>query len=252
VDQLNGNIFEMKKVAISQSNYIPWRGYFDLIKSVDEFILYDDMQYTRRDWRNRNKIKTSQGVKWLTVPVQVKGKFEQKIKDTLLDGHDWQQTHFKTLQQFYKGSRYFDEVLELLSPLYCDNTYTSLSHMNFSFLAKVCQYLKINTKITHSMDYQLVEGKSERLVSICQQSGANEYISGPSAKNYMDTELFEASNISVTWFDYSGYISYPQLWGAFVSEVSILDLLFNCGPTSSNYLSKNNVVKPLGLRGNVL
>jgi len=240
----------MKKVAISQSNYIPWRGYFDLINSVDEFILYDDMQYTRRDWRNRNKIKTSQGPKWLTVPVQVKGKFDQKIKDTLLDGHAWQQNHFKTLQQYYKNARYFDDILALLTPLYCDEIYTSLSDLNFKFLTSICRYLNINTKITHSMDYVLVEGKTERLLSICQQSGASKYISGPAAKNYMDTALFAANNIAVTWFDHSGYVNYPQLWGGFVSQVSILDLLFNCGPTSINYLSKSNQAKPLlGKRG---
>ena len=235
----------MKKVAISQSNYIPWRGYFDLIQSVDEFILYDDMQYTRRDWRNRNKIKTSHGLKWLTVPVRVKGKFNQKIRDTLIDGHEWQQNHFKTIQQSYKNARYFDELLALLSPLYCETTYSSLSDLNFKFLTSVCQYLNIDTRITHSMNYELVEGRTERLLSLCQQSGASEYLSGPAAKNYMDTALFSANNIAVTWFDYTGYVNYPQLWGEFVSEVSILDLLFNCGPTSINYLSKNTQAKPL-------
>jgi hypothetical protein len=235
----------MKKVAILQSNYIPWRGYFDLINSVDEFVLYDDMQYTRRDWRNRNKIKTSQGLKWLTVPVQVKGKYEQKIKDTLVDGQDWKQIHFKTLQQYYKKSLFYDEVIELLAPLYEGKNYRLLSELNTSFLHEICRYLGIQTKITSSTDYDLVEGKSERLVSICEQAGATEYFSGPSAKNYIDVSLFSSYDISLTWFDYSGYSPYPQLWGGFAPDVSILDLLFNCGPNAANYLSKNCSLKSL-------
>jgi len=108
----------MKKIAISQSNYIPWKGYFDMIAAVDEFILYDDMQYTRRDWRNRNQIKTPQGVHWLTVPVLVKGKYYQKIKDTQIDGADWALVHWKSLIQNYRATPHFNDIAAWLEPLY--------------------------------------------------------------------------------------------------------------------------------------
>lgn len=115
----------MKKVAILQSNYIPWKGYFDLIGAVDEFILYDDMQYTRRDWRNRNQIKTPQGVQWLTVPVRVKGKYEQKIRDTEIDGSDWAVAHWKALVQNYARAPHFAEIAAWLEPLYLSGSYPS-------------------------------------------------------------------------------------------------------------------------------
>ena len=133
----------MKKVAILQSNYIPWKGYFDMIAAVDEFILYDDMQYTRRDWRNRNQIKTPQGVQWLTVPVQVKGKYDQKIKDTLIDGPDWAAAHWKTLVQNYRRAPHFDEITQWLEPLYLSESYTNISQLNRRFIEVICNYLGI-------------------------------------------------------------------------------------------------------------
>lgn len=226
----------MKKVAILQSNYIPWKGYFDIIAAVDEFILYDDMQYTRRDWRNRNKIKTPQGLAWLTVPVKAKGNYFQKIKDTELDGTAWAEKHWKSLAQHYGRAKYFDEIASWLKPLYIDNAYSNISRLNRLFLEKICAYLGIKTQISTSMEYTLVEGKTERLVDLCLQAGADEYISGPAAREYIVPEMFAQAGIKLTWFDYDGYKPYPQLWGDFTHNVSIVDLLFNCGPHSVNYL----------------
>lgn len=226
----------MKKVAILQSNYIPWKGYFDMIAAVDEFILYDDMQYTRRDWRNRNQIKTPQGVQWLTVPVQVKGKYDQKIKDTLIDGSDWSIAHWKALVQNYRRAPYFDEIAAWLEPLYIDKSYTHISQLNRRFIEAVCQYLGIKTVITYSWDYTLLDGKTERLADLCKQAGATEYISGPSAKDYVEESIFTDMNIKLSWFDYSGYPEYPQLWGEFTHGVTILDLLFNCGIDAPRYM----------------
>ena len=225
-----------KKVAILQSNYIPWKGYFDLIAAVDEFIIYDEMQYTRRDWRNRNQIKTPQGAQWLTVPVKVKGKYYQKIKDTEIDGVCWAGAHWRTLTQNYKRSRYFDDVAEWLKPLYLENSYEHLSLLNRKFIEAICNYVGITTKISNSWDYNLADGKTKRLVELCNQAGAVEYVTGPSARNYIDEKVFKDSNIKLTWFDYAGYPEYPQLWGEFTHHVSILDLLFNCGKTAPNYM----------------
>lgn len=227
----------MKKVAILQSNYIPWKGYFDMIAAVDEFILYDDMQYTRRDWRNRNQIKTPQGLRWLTIPVRVKGKYHQTIRETEIEEISWAKDHWKTLAQNYKRAPYFSEVAAWLEPLYLDSTrHTHLSSLNRAFLEKVCAYLAIETKITSSWDYTLHEGKTERLVQLCKQAGGTEYISGPAAKDYIDPSIFEQEGIRLTWFDYAGYSEYQQLWGEFTHGVSILDLLFNCGQQSPNYM----------------
>ncbi len=226
----------MKTVAILQSNYIPWKGYFDMIAAVDEFILFDDMQYTRRDWRNRNQIKTPQGVQWLTVPVLVKGKYHQKIRDTEIDGLDWAGAHWKALEQNYRRSPHFAEVAAWLQPLYLEARYNHLSEMNRSFIEAVCRYLGIGTRITNSWDYTLADGKTERLASLCAQAGGDEYISGPAAKDYVDEQVFDAMGIKLTWFDYSGYPEYPQLWGEFAHGVTVLDLLFNCGKDASRFM----------------
>lgn len=226
----------MKKVAILQSNYIPWKGYFDLIGSVDEFILYDDMQYTRRDWRNRNQIKTPQGVQWLTVPVRVKGKYDQKIRDTEIDGSDWAAAHWKALAQNYARAPHFAEIAAWLEPLYLAASYTHLSELNRRFIEAVCTYLRIDTVISDSRDYTLVEGKTERLADLCAQAGGTEYVSGPSARDYVDESVFERSGIQLTWFDYAGYPEYPQLWGEFAHGVTMLDLLFNCGKDAGRFM----------------
>lgn len=226
----------MKKVAILQSNYIPWKGYFDMIAAVDEFILYDDMQYTRRDWRNRNQIKTPQGVKWLSIPVSVKGKYHQRIRDTEIEGTKWAKDHWNTLVQFYRQARYFNEIKEWLEPLYLSEPSGQLSQLNRSFIEAICEYLSINTVISNSWDYHLVEGKTERLADLCSQAGGTEYISGPAAKDYVEDSVFKERDIKLTWFDYSGYPEYPQLWGEFTHGVTILDLLFNCGKNSHQYM----------------
>lgn len=226
----------MKKVAILQSNYIPWKGYFDMIAAVDEFILYDDMQYTRRDWRNRNQIKTPLGVQWLTVPVLVKGKYHQKIRETEIDGNEWQAVHWKSIVQNYHRATYFEEIAAWLEPLYMGELFTHISPLNRRFIQAICNYLEIKTAITNSWDYKLIDGKTERLADLCMQAGGTEYISGPAAKDYINEKTFADRGIKLTWFDYVGYPEYSQLWGDFAHGVTVLDLLFNCGKESSSYM----------------
>lgn len=225
----------MKRVAIVQSNYIPWKGYFDLIASVDEFVLYDDVQFTRRDWRNRNLIKTPQGVRWLTIPVASKGRYHQTIRETAIEGGDWAATHLQSLRSNYRRARFFDQVSELVEPLYAAPS-SSLSDLNRAFLDAICNYLGITTHFTRSADYELAEERTERLASICSQAGADVYVSGPAAKDYLDEAEFRRRGMRVEWFDYSRYPEYPQLWGEFVHGVTMLDLLFNCGPEARNFM----------------
>ena len=224
----------MKKIAILQSNYIPWKGYFDMIASVDEFILYDDVQFTKNDWRNRNQIKTSQGVQWLTIPVGQN--IDRRIRDVELLNSNWQSKHWKTLESNYRRSAHFDEIATLFEPLYMQRQHSYLSILNRELVEIICAYLGIKTKISYSWDYDLVGGKTERLVNLCKQAGGSEYISGPSAKDYVEEHLFTEQGIKISWFDYAGYTEYPQCWGDFVHGVSILDLLFNCGKDAAHYM----------------
>ncbi len=227
----------MKKIAILQSNYIPWKGYFDIINMVDEFILYDDMQYTKRDWRNRNKIKTNNGLQWLTIPVVSKGKFYQPINETKVANHDWIASHWKSIECNYAKAKYFDEYKEKIYTIYTQCYEEEfLSKINYAFIKCICEILGIGTKITWSSDYKLVDGKTERLVGLCKDAGADLYLSGPAAKDYIVDELFEKENIQLKYMDYSGYKEYHQLYGEFEHGVSILDLIFNEGSDAAKYM----------------
>lgn len=226
-----------KKVAIIQSNYIPWKGYFDIIRKVDEFMLFDEAQYTRRDWRNRNKIKTPQGVQWLTIPVQVRGKYHQRIAETVVSDPAWADEHLKAIQHNYAKAACFKTAFPALQDLYHQAAAEiHLSKINYVFLRGLCDLLGIRTPLTWSMDYQSAEGKTDRLISLCQQCGANEYVSGPSARAYMDEALFERSGIKLTYVDYAGYPEYPQLYSPFEHAVSIVDLILNTGADAPHYL----------------
>lgn len=225
-----------KKVAIVQSNYIPWKGYFDMINQVDEFILFDDVQYTKRDWRNRNLIKTQNGLKWLTIPVNVKGKYYQKIYETSISDENWKYNHWKTIVHNYSRAKYFNAYKEFWEELFCGTNEIYLSLINYRFLKAICDLLGIKTKISWSIDYQSTEGKTERLIYFCQQAKATEYLSGPAAKNYIDENLFQEAKIKLTYIDYSGYPTYTQLYPPFVHEVSIIDLILNEGQDAWKYL----------------
>jgi len=225
-----------KRVAIVQSNYIPWKGYFDLINSVDEFILFDDMQYTRRDWRNRNKIKTSAGAIWLTIPVQVKGKYFQAIKETSVSEPGWNEVHLKTLCAQYARASHFQTYRPWLEDTYHAATSGLLSEINRHFLSRICDLLGIKTRMTTSMEYRIVEGKTERLVDLCRQADATHYVSGPAARDYIDPLLFEAAGINLSFYDYGEYPIYDQVHPPFDHFVSVLDLILNHGPDATRYM----------------
>ena len=225
-----------KIVAVIQSCYIPWRGFFDVINMSDEFVLYDDAQYTRRDWRNRNQIKTAQGLKWLTIPVEVKGKYHQKIGDTRIADPNWPRLHWETIHHVYSKAACFHEYSGLIEQLYLGCRETMLSMVNYRFLTAINQLLGIHTKISWSSDYRLDGDKSVRLLNICKQAGATHYLSGPSAKAYLDEALFRREGVEVVWIDYSGYREYRQQHPPFAPHVSIVDLLLNEGAGARKFL----------------
>ena len=217
---------QTKTIAISQSNYIPWKGYFDIINRVDEFILLDDVQYTKRDWRNRNRIKTPQGLKWLSIPVKTKDKYSQKIKDTQISDPGWALKHWKTIRHFYGNAPYFRQYHDQFEDAYLNCTHRHLSRINHRFICLINEILCIDTPLFWSDSNPDITDPTERLLSICLKRNATRYLSGPSAAQYINTQAFESRNIHIKWIDYSTYKEYDQLYPPFNHFVTILDLIF--------------------------
>ncbi len=171
------------------------------------------------------------------MPVDVKGKFDQRIRDTQVANHGWSGTHWQTLRHAYGKAPFFRMYEDAVATAFEDlRMELSLSRINYRLIMLACELLGIHTPITWSMDYPQREGKSERLLSICQATGADHYLSGPAAKDYMDVELFESRGVRVTFADYSGYPEYPQPHGQFEHAVTVLDLLFQVGPDALDYM----------------
>ncbi len=228
---------EIRKVLITQSNYIPWKGYFDAINMADIFVAYDDMQYTKRDWRNRNQIKTANGPTWLSIPVSVKGKFEQKINETEISDKNWADNHWNAIENAYSKAPYFKEFKPIFKDLYQKaSNEILLCKVNLLFLKSISEILKVETEFINSSEFNLKGDKTEKLLNICLDLKATHYITGPAAKNYMDVSLFENAGIEIIWMDYSNYPTYHQLHGEFTHSLSILDLIFNTGEDTSNYM----------------
>jgi hypothetical protein len=225
-----------KTVAIVQSCYIPWKGYFDLVNFVDEFILYDDRQFTRRGWRNRNRIKTPQGSRWLTIPVNVKGRYHQRIDETTISDPGWSGAHWRSLVHNYAAAPHFDAYRDTIEDLYRSAEEPSLSLVNKRFLERLCQLLGITTPLTPSTAYEVVGTKTERLVALCRAAGASHYLSGPTAREYLDERLFAEAGIRLSYMDYAGYPEYDQLYPPFDHFVTVLDLIFNVGADAPHYM----------------
>ena len=226
----------MKKVAAIQSNYIPWKGYFDIIHDVNEFIFHDDLQYTKNDWRNRNKILTAQGEKWLTIPV---GTNEHRlIVEVQMKDSSWQKKHFKTLEMAYHKAPFWKRYEEFLSFVYLEKTWAYLYELNRFLIEHISRdFLGIMTKFTDSRNYSTHGVKHEKLLSLVKTAQADLYLSGPSAKDYIIAEDYADAGIELVWKDYAGYPEYEQQGGLFVTHyVSILDLLFNVGDEAPYYI----------------
>ncbi len=227
----------VKTVAIVQSCYVPWKGYFDLINRVDEFILYDDRQFTRRDWRSRNRIKTPQGVAWLSIPVAVKGRYHQRIDETEVADPDWAERHWKTLVHSYSAAPAFREYASSIEGMYEQASRENLlSRINRCFIDGVCEILGIDTPRSWSTDYAASGERTARLVSLCQATGASRYLSGPTAREYLDEAAFAEAGIVLEYADYTGYPEYEQLYPPFEHAVTILDLIFHVGSEAPHYL----------------
>lgn len=226
----------MKTVAIVQSCYIPWKGYFDLIGLADEFILYDDRQYTKNDWRNRNRIKTPQGPQWLTIPVASSGRHGQRIDAAEATDLRWPAKHWKAIVQNYSRAPCFESQAPRFEQLYASLDDPRLTEINRRFIDAICEALGISTPISPSTAYPAEGDRSERVLGLCRAAGATRYLSGPSARSYLEVELFRDAGIDVEFMDYGGYPVYPQLHPPFDHAVTALDLLFNVGADAWRYL----------------
>jgi hypothetical protein len=225
----------LTKVAVIQSNYIPWKGYFDIIHDVDLFIFYDDVQYTKNSWRNRNKIKTAQGLHWLTIPV---GSRENRLIYQVEPAHNyWPRKHWATIQQSQAKAPYFKQFQEFFEHFYSGNTWGNLSELNQFLIRTISsEYLGIRTEFKDSREFCPTGEKLDRLIDLLQKVGATLYVSGPTARDYIDGQRFVDAGIKLVYKDYSGYPEYPQLYPPFEHQVSILDVLFNCGPRAPYYI----------------
>ena len=226
-----------KRIAVIQSSYIPWKGYFDFINVVDEFVFYDDMQYSRRDWRNRNLIKTADGLRWLSIPVKVKGRFDQRVRDVEVQDAHWAQRHWETLRRSYAKAAHFHDFEDVFTHLYDRaGSICRLSGVNALFIQAINAILGVDTPLRWSSEFDLLEGKTERLVQLCKDLDASNYLCGPTAKGYLDEGQFTEAGITLEWIDYSGYPEYRQLHGDFEHRVSILDLIFNEGTEAPRFM----------------
>ncbi|MBN1877020.1 MAG: WbqC family protein [Anaerolineae bacterium] len=227
----------LKRVGIIQSCYIPWRGYFDFIDSVDLFVIYDDVLYSKGSWRNRNQIKLCDGLKWLTVPVNVK--LGMTIDEVPIHhgGKSWENHHRCLLGEALKEAPFFKEAM-MLWDAGISASVNTISQLNVRLIYAICAYLQITTPIIMSRDYNLTGAKTERLIQLLTKLKANVYLSGPAAKNYLDESLFREHGIRLEYKTYD-YEPYPQLWGDFIGTVTVLDLIGNVGPESRRYLKSN-------------
>lgn len=228
----------MTRVAIMQPTYLPWIGYFGLMRSVDLFILLDSVQFARRSWQQRNQIKTANGPLWLTVPVLSKGKRDQLISEVEIDrSRDFPQNHQKALELNYGKSSYFDTFApQLFSLLGTDNEY--LADLTKGAIAWIRDALGITTQIRRSSEFEAVGAKAELLASLCDQVGATEYISPPGSKDYLDeSDAFTNRGMPLRYFNFT-HLVYPQRFGDFLPYMSVVDLLFNCGPESLSLIEK--------------
>jgi len=224
----------MTRLVILQSSYIPWKGYFDLINDADLFVFYDDVQFTKNDWRNRNKIKTHQGPLWLSVPVG--SNIDRKICEVEIGSSQWQSKHLASLRLNYSKSPCFSDYEFLLEDLYVKTAWKSLSGLNQFATRTIAEVLGIKTIFLDSRRFDAEGSKLDRLISLIKKTGADTYISGPSAKAYIDENRFSQEGINLIWKDYSGYPEYPQRFPPFEHAVSVLDLLFNVGPEAPYYI----------------
>lgn len=227
-----------RRAAVIQSNYLPWKGYFDIIHDADVFVFYDDVKYTKNDWRNRNLVKMGGSLTWLTIPIGSEA-VRQRICDVKIEASEWQHKHWRTLNQCYGRCPYFARYAAYFEDLYCRQTWTNLSELNQMLTRQLCEWLGIAAAFVDSRDFELKGAKQERLLELLEKAGATSYLSGPAAQDYIDPAEFSARGIDLAFKTYQ-YPEYPQGDAPFFHNVSIVDLLFRFGPDCTRYIWRDS------------
>ena len=225
-------------VAVHQPQYLPWLGYFDKIRQADIFCYLDSVQYKKNDWQNRNRIKTSQGWQWLTVPVRFQ--FPEKICDVKINPMvNWRKKHLQSLVTNYRRAPYFEKYFQVYEQIYSED-WEFVSELNIHFIERLAEALGLSQKpAVRSSQLELREDPTDRLIDICRAVEADTYLAGQDGMNYMDLERFKDNGIEVIIQDFKHPI-YPQMFNEFQSHMSVVDLLFNCGPGSLGKICEAN------------
>jgi hypothetical protein len=222
-------------LAICQSNYIPWAGYFGLIAKSDAFVFLDEVQFTSRDWRSRNRIKTANGLKWLSIPVG--DSLSRRIDEVKLPSGNWKKNHQTSILKAYQGAQNYRQGAEIIESIYGESTINSLSEYNKYWIKFIAtEVLNLKCKFLDSQEIAHKGGGSERILTICKALGATRYLSGPSAATYLKINEFTSNGIEIKFADYSRMRQYTQLHGNYVSNVSILDMIFNVKPKYTEFI----------------
>ncbi len=223
------------RIAVLQPGYLPWLGFFDQELSVDLFVLYDDVQYDRRRWRNRNRLKTPTGPGWLTVPVEQKGKYDQIIRDVKIDNtRPWRKKHLGAVATYYRKAPYFEKLFPQLEEI-ISKDWEYLWELDLALIEWLNRVIEIGTPVRMASELGVPGLKSERLLNICRKLGADQYYTGAAARHYLDLRQFEDAGIEVYFQEYEHPV-YPQLYGPFVSHLSVLDLLMVAGPAAKEII----------------
>ena len=231
------------RVVVNQSNYLPWKGYFDLISEADIFVFYDDVQYTKNDWRNRNRIKTPNGSEWITVPVGQS--LDRLVCEVKLEDPRWQAKHWKTVEQNYRKAPHFERYRAFFEDVYLKRTWTTLAELNHHLIREIAtSFLGLRPEFIDSRQFKPEGAKLDRLLDLLKQVGTGHYISGPAARAYIDPAAFECAGIGLEFKDYSGYPEYPQFHPPFEHSVSIVDTLFHLGPEAGPYVARGKAARP--------
>ena len=225
----------MTTVTISQSNYLPWRGYFSQIQNSDFFVFLDNVQFTRRDWRTRNQIRTPQGAEWLNIPISKSESQFELIENVKILNDSFLEKHLETIRRNYSRSKHFNPHWVELRTILCDSYNENLSTFNQKVIENISERFRLKCSFMNAGQFENSADATERLLNICLALNATKYLTGSKAKSYLDVSRFNSEGIEVIWSNYE-FKKYDQLWDLdFDPNVSVVDLILNVG-FESDYL----------------
>jgi hypothetical protein len=231
-------------IGILQPGYLPWLGFFEQVYKSDVFVIYDDVQYDKHSWRNRNRIKTPQGALWLTVPVITRFEDRTLTKDILIDNKtNWRKKHLLSIRHNYSRAPFFLQYIPLFEETY-SREWETLIDLDLFLIERLINALGMTDKrLVRSSTLKVTGARVDRLIAICKRFQADTFYEGASGKNYIDENIFSDQGIRVVYQEYSHPV-YRQIHGDFVPYLSLIDLLFNHGPESLAILTNRATEVP--------